>query len=113
MIAKIPGTKKAAVKSADLVSASHADALRALIRTTRIWVAQSVNRALVLFCWQVGTRSRTEVQKNMRINYAKEIISTLSRQSSEKSGAGSSRPNLFKINRVRPAATGELANQWQ
>ncbi len=40
------------------------DELRELIRTPRSGIAQSVNSALVVMYWQIGTRIRTEVLKN-------------------------------------------------
>lgn len=96
----LPAKNKSAIQSAestDLVPASLVDELRELIRTTRSGVAQSVNAALVGMYWQVGTRIRTEVLKNERADYGKQIVSTLSRQLASEFGGGFSRPNLFKM----------------
>ena len=60
--------------------------LRDLIQSTRAGVAQAVNSALVLVCWQVGKRIRTEILESRRAAYGEEIVSTLSRQLSEEFG---------------------------
>ena len=83
--------------SGELVPESLVDDLRDLIRTTRSGVAQSVNSALVLLYWQVGTRIRTEVLNNERADYGKQICVTLSHKLVDEFGAGFSRPNLFKM----------------
>ena len=101
MSKKLPATKKASTikpaVSGDLVSDSLVRELRDLIRTTRSGVAQSVNSALVLLYWEVGTRIRTEVLKNERADYGKQIVATLSRQLSDEFGSGFSHPNLIKM----------------
>jgi hypothetical protein len=71
--------------------------LRDLIQSTRSWVAQAVNTALVLLYWQVGNRIRTERLKSERATYGAQIVVTLSRQLAAELGNGYSRPNLFRM----------------
>jgi len=73
------------------------DELRSLIQETRASVAQSVNSALVQLYWQIGTRIRTEVLKNERADYGKQIVSTLSAQLTEEFGRGFGKRNLFRM----------------
>jgi hypothetical protein len=101
MSKKLPATKKtSAIKpadSGDLVPASLVHELRDLIRTTRSGVAQSVNSALVLLYWRVGTSIRTEVLKNERADYGKQICVTLSHKFEAEFGTGFSRSNLTRM----------------
>ncbi len=83
--------------SGGLVPAELMDELRGLIVQTRSGVAQSVNSALVLLYWQIGTRIRTEVLKNQRADYGKQICLTLSNQLVAEFGSGFSRSNLTKM----------------
>jgi predicted nuclease of restriction endonuclease-like (RecB) superfamily len=71
--------------------------LRELIGHAQQSVAQSVNSALVLLNWEIGTRIRVEVLKSKRATYGEVIVSTLSRQLAKEFGAGYSRPNLFRM----------------
>ncbi len=101
MSKKLPAKKNASAitpaESGDLVADSLVDELRDLIRTTRSGVAQTVNSALVLLYWQVGTRIRTEVLNNERADYGKQICSTVSNKLVAEFGSGFSRPNLTKM----------------
>jgi len=54
--------------------------LRALITDSRQRIAQAVNSALVLLYWQVGQRIRTDILKQKRADYGKEIVHALSGQ---------------------------------
>jgi len=83
--------------SGDLVPSDLVTELRELIQQTRSNVAQSVNAALVHLYWQIGTRIRTEVLKNERADYGKQICSTLSNKLVAEFGSGFSRPNLTKM----------------
>ena len=83
--------------STELVSAGLVDELRDLIQQARTNVARSVNSALVTLYWQIGTRIRSEVLKNERADYGKQIVSTLSRQLSLEFGRGFRRRNLFNM----------------
>jgi hypothetical protein len=51
--------------------------LRALIGDSRQRVAQVLNAALVLLYWQVGQRIRTDILKEKRADYGKEIVHAL------------------------------------
>ncbi len=64
---------------------------------TRSSVALTVNSALVLLYWEVGTRIRSEILKHQRADYGKQICSTLSNELTAEFGNGFSRPNLFKM----------------
>jgi hypothetical protein len=83
-------------RSQDLVSDNLVSELRDLIHETRSGVAQSVNSALVQLYWEIGTRIRTEILKNKRADYGKQIVATLSRQLVEEFGNGFSHPNIGK-----------------
>lgn len=84
-------------RSQDLVSDSLVRELRDLIHETRSGVARSVNSALVQLYWEIGTRIRTEILKNERADYGKQIVATLSRQLVEEFGNGFSHPNIGKM----------------
>ena len=43
-------------------------------------VARTVNAGLTLLYWEIGTRTRTDVLKEKRADYGKEILHTLSAQ---------------------------------
>lgn len=82
---------------ARLVSNELVDELRSLIAETRSGVSQAVNDAMVNLYWQVGTRIRTEILKNQRADYGKQICSTLSIKLTAEFGKGFSHPNLAKM----------------
>ena len=52
---------------------------------------------MVNLYWQVGTRIRTEILKNQRADYGKQICSTLSIKLTAEFGKGFSHPNLAKM----------------
>lgn len=89
--------KNLPAKSTALVPSGLIDELRSLIQQTRSGVAQTVNSALVQLYWQIGTRIRTEVLKNERADYGKQIVQTLSAQLTQEFGSGFSRRNLFNM----------------
>jgi len=89
--------KNLPAKPAELVPSGLVDELCILIRQTRTGVAQTVNSALVQLYWQIGTRIRTEVLKNERADYGKQIVAALSRQLTDEFGSGFSHPNLIKM----------------
>jgi hypothetical protein len=62
--------------------------LRELITQAREDVARSVNSSLVLLYWKVGQRVQKEILKEKRAKYGKEIVPTLSAQSSGEFGSG-------------------------
>lgn len=71
--------------------------LRELISQTQTQVARTVNSTLVQLYWQVGTRIRTEVLKNERAEYGKQICVTVSHKLVAEFGTGFSSPNLWKM----------------
>jgi len=68
-----------------------------IIQEARLKVSRQVSSVHVLAYWNIGKRVRKDILKNLRAEYGKQIISTLSRQLMEKFGQGFSRPNLFKM----------------
>ena len=71
--------------------------LRSLISDSRQRIAQAVNSALVLLYWQVGQRIRTDILKEKRADYGKEIVHALSAQLAIEFGNGFGRTNLFHM----------------
>jgi predicted nuclease of restriction endonuclease-like (RecB) superfamily len=71
--------------------------LRALISDSRQRIAQAINSALVLLYWQVGQRIRTDILKEKRAEYGKEIVHALSGQLAIEFGNGFGRTNLFHM----------------
>lgn len=96
---KKQGAKREIAKSStgELATSGLVDELRDLIHQARTNVAQSVNTALVNLYWQIGTRIRSEVLKNERAEYGKQIVQTLSAQLAQEFGNGFSRRNLFNM----------------
>lgn len=68
--------------------------LRDLILTAREAVARTVNAGLTLLYWEIGTRIRTDVLKEKRADYGKEILHTLSAKLEAEFGRGFSQRNL-------------------
>jgi DUF1016 N-terminal domain len=62
--------------------------LRELILAAREAIARAVNAGLVIHCWQVGHRIRTDILREKRAEYGAEIIATLSRQLVAEFGPG-------------------------
>ena len=78
-----PVTQHKTVASGTLASVAPArlpNDLRALIGDSRQRIAQAVNSALVLLYWRVGQRIRTDILKEKRADYGKEIVHALSGQ---------------------------------
>ena len=94
MSKKLPANKTDATPA---VPDTLVDELRELIHSTRSGVAQTVNSALVMMYWQVGTRIRTEVLRDERADYGKQIVTTLARQLTSEFGRGFGRRNLFQM----------------
>ena len=59
-----------------------------LIEQSRQYVAQTVNSTLSLLYWRIGHRINTEILKDKRAEYGKQIIATLSQHLVEKYGNG-------------------------
>lgn len=71
--------------------------LRTLISQSRQQVAQAINSVLVMLYWQVGHRIRTDVLREKRADYGKEIVHALSGQLTGEFGNGFGRANLFHM----------------
>jgi hypothetical protein len=54
--------------------------VRELILTAHEGIARTVNTRLVIHCWEVGHRIRTDILREKRAGYGAEVIATLSRQ---------------------------------
>jgi predicted nuclease of restriction endonuclease-like (RecB) superfamily len=68
--------------------------IKALIEQSKQQVAVAVNATITLLYWQVGNRINSEILKDKRAEYGKEIISTLSRQLELEYGNGWSKRHL-------------------
>ncbi len=73
------------------------DQVTQLIEQTRAGVAVQANAALTLMNWEIGRLIDVEVLQRERGDYAKEIVSTLSRQLTVRYGRGFDRPNLYRM----------------
>jgi predicted nuclease of restriction endonuclease-like (RecB) superfamily len=89
-------SRKAIVKHEGSPAALLTD-VRELILSARQTVARGVNAALVMLYWKIGQRLRTEVLKERRAEYGKEILSTLSKELVAEFGRGFSWPNLSRM----------------
>ena len=54
--------------------------VRSMIEATRDGVARTVNVGMTLLYWRIGKRIQSEVLKNERADYGKEILATLSQE---------------------------------
>jgi len=68
--------------------------VRNMIEQTREGVARTVNAGLTLLYWRIGKRIQTEVLRNDRADYGKEILQTLSAKLTAEFGSGFSHRNL-------------------
>ena len=91
--------KKELVKADSQIAVSEGlvEELRGLIQQTRSVVAQSVNSTLVQMYWHIGNRIRTEILKNERADYGKQIVQSLSAQLTAEFGRGFGRRSLFRM----------------
>ncbi len=71
--------------------------LRTLILESRQTVAQGVNSALVRLYWHIGQRIRTDVLKEKRAEYGKEVLPTLSARLTSEFGSGFTERNLASM----------------
>lgn len=71
--------------------------LREMILATRQTVARGINSALVLLYWKVGERIHSEILKERRAEYGKEILPTLSAKLVPEFGQGFSPRNLARM----------------
>ncbi len=68
--------------------------IKTLIEQSKQQVVVAVNANITLLYWQVGNRINSEILKDKRAEYGKEIISTLSRQLELEYGNGWSKRHL-------------------
>jgi len=71
--------------------------VRSMIADGREAVAQTVNAGMTLLYWRIGRRIHSDVLRNERAAYGKEIISTLSRQLVVEFGNGFSEKSLRRM----------------
>lgn len=71
--------------------------VRQMIEQTREGVARTVNAGMTLLYWRIGKRIQTEILRNQRAEYGKEIVFTLSQELSKEFGPGFTRRNLFNM----------------
>ncbi len=74
--------------------------IKSLIEQSKQQVAIAVNATITILYWQVGSRINTEVLKDQRAEYGKEIVSTLSRQLELEYGSGWSKRHLHHCLRL-------------
>lgn len=73
--------------------------IRGLIDSARQRVAVAVNTELTLLYWQVGKTIRTQVLKEARAEYGKQVIANLATQLTAAYGKGWSKRNLLNMMR--------------
>src|SRR5580658_7814534 len=71
--------------------------VRELILTAHEGIARTVNTGLVIHCWQVGHRIRTDILREKRAGYGAEVIATLSRQLAVEFGSGYDAKSLARM----------------
>lgn len=71
--------------------------IASLIEGSKQHVTQAVNATLTLLYWEIGKRINTEVLKNKRAGYGKQIIATLARQLAETYGKGFEEKNIRRM----------------
>ena len=79
-----------------------------LIEEARQYVAQTVNTTLSLLYWKISKRIRSEVLKNKRAEYGKQIIGSLAGQLIEKYGKGWDEKTLRHCLRIAETFSEEL-----
>jgi hypothetical protein len=60
-------------------------------------VASTVNSTLTSLNWKIGYRIRSEILKNKRADYGKEIVATVSQQLAQQYGVGFSEKNIRRM----------------
>lgn len=95
---RMPAEKKTALaKSSTTITGFNSalvSDLRRIILDAREQVARAVDSGLVLLYWSIGNRVRTDVLKEKRAEYGKEIVSAVGRQLAGEFGYGYSDKNL-------------------
>ena len=95
--ASLAGKKTALAKTSTTVTESNpalVTDLRQIILSAREQVARAVDSGLALLYWSIGHRIRTDVLKEKRATYGKEIVSAVGRQLAVEFGDGFSDKNL-------------------
>ncbi len=82
--------------------------LRDLIERARSRVAHQVNAELVTLYWHIGTRIKSEILKDERAEYGKNVLSNLGHQLTLEFGRGFTRSNL-----TRMVQFAELFPSWE
>lgn len=90
----------------DVMSGGLWDDLRTLIEGAHSRGAQVVNAGPVVLYWQVGERIHRELLLEARAAYGEQIVSTLSRQLTQRYGRGFSRANLRRMKAFAAAWPG-------
>jgi len=95
--ASLAGKKTALAKTSTTATESNpalVTDLRQIILSAREQVARAVDSGLALLYWSIGHRIRTDVLKEKRATYGKEIVSAVGRQLAVEFGDGFSDKNL-------------------
>ncbi len=71
--------------------------IRRLIEVARHNVAVTVNAGLTILYWQIGNRIRHDILKEIRADYGRKIVVTLSRQLTEDYGNNFNEKNLRRM----------------
>lgn len=71
--------------------------VQGLIEESRNYLTVTVNKTMTMLYWQIGKRINDEILKGERADYGKQIVSTLSRQLTEKFGKGFNRLSLNRM----------------
>jgi hypothetical protein len=100
---KLALTKNPSSMSAPSSAAILLNDLRTLILAARGTVAQSINSALVILYWQIGTRIRRDRLKEQRAGYGEKIFLALSNKLTTEFGRGFSERNLANMARFAEA----------
>lgn len=94
---KTPGLQKQKVKKPSRAKSDLLGDLRQMIELTRQSVANAINVGLTALNWKIGYRIRSEILKNKRAEYGKEIIATVSKELSQEYGVGFSEKNIRRM----------------
>ena len=92
-----PAPVAAATAGGALASGELLGDIRGLIEESRQQVAVTVNVGMTLLYWNIGQRIRSEVLKNEKAEYGKQIVATLSPQLQNDYGEGLNSSSLFRM----------------
>ena len=71
--------------------------IASLIEESKSYVAQSVNATLTFLYWKIGTRINSDVLKNKRAEYGKQIVVSVTRQLADTYGKGFDEKNTRRM----------------